>query len=158
MRPEELLTPTPAGLCCPAGGFHIDPLRAVDKALITHAHSDHARAGHRHVLATREALRFAPVDQRFLGPVRHPDLGRSRRGNCAGETVPVAMIGNDQRQFDAELAGARPHPHPTGGEACNGVGSRSTPAPSTALRAVPLQRCAREDQRAAIDANKGSLL
>ena len=48
--------PTPTGLYCPAGGFHIDPLRPVDKALITHAHSDHARAGHRHVLATHETL------------------------------------------------------------------------------------------------------
>lgn len=56
MRPEELLTPTRGGLCCPAAGFHIDPLRPVDRALITHAHSDHARAGHRHVLATRETL------------------------------------------------------------------------------------------------------
>jgi putative mRNA 3-end processing factor len=56
MRPEELLTPTGSGLCCPAAGFHIDPLRPVDKALITHAHSDHARAGHRHVLATQETL------------------------------------------------------------------------------------------------------
>lgn len=33
------------GLCCPQGGFYIDPWGAVDKALITHAHSDHARHG-----------------------------------------------------------------------------------------------------------------
>ena len=56
MRPEELLTPTPAGVCCRKAGFHIDPTRPVEKALITHAHSDHARAGHSHVLATRETL------------------------------------------------------------------------------------------------------
>jgi putative mRNA 3-end processing factor len=56
MRPEDLLTPTPAGLCCPRGGFHIDPVRAVDKAVITHGHSDHARPGHGAVLATRETL------------------------------------------------------------------------------------------------------
>jgi hypothetical protein len=43
MRPEELLTPTAAGLCCRPGGFHIDPVRAVARALITHGHSDHAR-------------------------------------------------------------------------------------------------------------------
>jgi putative mRNA 3-end processing factor len=56
MRPEDLLTPTPAGLCCPRGRFHIDPVRAVDKAVITHGHSDHARSGHGAVLATRETL------------------------------------------------------------------------------------------------------
>ena len=65
MRAEDLLLPTPAGVCCERGGFHIDPTRPVDKAVITHAHSDHARAGHGSVLATREtldimALRYGP--------------------------------------------------------------------------------------------------
>ena len=56
MRPEDILTLTPAGVCCKRGGFHIDPTRPVERALITHAHSDHARAGHGAVLATRETL------------------------------------------------------------------------------------------------------
>jgi putative mRNA 3-end processing factor len=56
MRPEDILIPTPAGLCCKRGGFHIDPTRIVERALITHAHSDHARAGHGAVLATQETL------------------------------------------------------------------------------------------------------
>jgi putative mRNA 3-end processing factor len=56
MRPEDLLTPTPSGVCCKRAGFHIDPTRPVDRALITHAHSDHARRGHKKVLATRETL------------------------------------------------------------------------------------------------------
>jgi putative mRNA 3-end processing factor len=58
MRPHDLLVSTPAGLCCRPGGFHIDPLRPVDKALITHGHSDHARPGHGAVLATQETLDF----------------------------------------------------------------------------------------------------
>jgi putative mRNA 3-end processing factor len=58
MRPHDLLRSTPAGLCSPSGGFHIDPLRPVDKALITHGHSDHARPGHGAVLATQETLDF----------------------------------------------------------------------------------------------------
>jgi putative mRNA 3-end processing factor len=58
MRPHDLLVPTPAGLCCPPGGFHIDPLRPVAKAVITHGHSDHARPGHGSVLATQETLDF----------------------------------------------------------------------------------------------------
>ncbi|MBP2460354.1 MULTISPECIES: ligase-associated DNA damage response exonuclease [unclassified Rhizobium] len=56
MKPEALLHPTPAGLFCPVGGFHVDPVRPVERALITHGHSDHARAGHTHVLATRQTL------------------------------------------------------------------------------------------------------
>jgi putative mRNA 3-end processing factor len=56
MQAHDLVHKTPAGLGCRPGGFHIDPLRPVDKALITHAHSDHARPGHGAVLATRETL------------------------------------------------------------------------------------------------------
>ncbi|MFG1200997.1 ligase-associated DNA damage response exonuclease [Xanthobacter aminoxidans] len=56
MRPEDLLCPSPKGLYSPAGDFYVDPTRAVPRAVITHGHSDHARAGHAHVLATRETL------------------------------------------------------------------------------------------------------
>ncbi len=44
------------GLCCPEGGFYIDPTRPVERAVITHGHADHARPGHKHVLATPETL------------------------------------------------------------------------------------------------------
>jgi putative mRNA 3-end processing factor len=50
------LMPETAGLRCLAGGFHIDPVRAVDRAIITHGHSDHARPGHGAVLATAETI------------------------------------------------------------------------------------------------------
>jgi putative mRNA 3-end processing factor len=74
MRPEDLLLPTPSGVCCKIGGFHVDPTRPVERALITHAHSDHARAGHGAVLATQETL----------------DLMRLRYGeNFAGTTQAV---------------------------------------------------------------------
>jgi putative mRNA 3-end processing factor len=56
MRPEDLLLPTASGVCCKRGGFHIDPTKPVEKAVITHGHSDHARAGHGAVLATQETL------------------------------------------------------------------------------------------------------
>ena len=39
------------GLYCVPGGFYIDPWRPVDRAVITHAHGDHARYGHGHYLA-----------------------------------------------------------------------------------------------------------
>lgn len=56
IRPEALLRPTPEGLFCPPGGFYIDPVRPVDRAVITHGHSDHAWAGHGAVLATPQTL------------------------------------------------------------------------------------------------------
>jgi len=56
MRPQDIVLPTPNGVCCKLGGFHIDPTRPVDKAVITHGHSDHARAGHGAVLATAETI------------------------------------------------------------------------------------------------------
>ena len=61
MVPSDLLRPTPAGLYCPPGDFHIDPVRPVDRALITHGHADHARAGHAAVLATPETLKIMAV-------------------------------------------------------------------------------------------------
>lgn len=43
-----MLVLTPKGLYCPAGDFYIDPRSACDHAIITHAHSDHARRGSKH--------------------------------------------------------------------------------------------------------------
>jgi putative mRNA 3-end processing factor len=41
----DLLTVTDAGLYCAQGDFYIDPWRRVPRAIITHAHADHARSG-----------------------------------------------------------------------------------------------------------------
>jgi putative mRNA 3-end processing factor len=61
MPRKDLVSLTPAGLYCEAGDFHIDPMRPVERALITHGHSDHARAGHGKVLATRETLAIMAI-------------------------------------------------------------------------------------------------
>ena len=53
---EHWLKVRPQGLFCEPGGFFIDPTRAVDRAVITHGHADHARAGNGAVLATPETL------------------------------------------------------------------------------------------------------
>ena len=55
-HPDTWLTPQPGGLFCEPGGFFIDPVRAVQRAVITHAHSDHARPGHDAVLASPPTL------------------------------------------------------------------------------------------------------
>ena len=77
MRPQDILMPVAAGLCCKPGGFHIYPVRPVERAVITHGHSDHARAGHGAVLATQETL----------------DMMRLRYGdNFAGSTQAIAYV------------------------------------------------------------------
>src|SRR5271163_979528 len=55
-HPSTWLKVLPSGLFCEPGGFYIDPLRPVDRAVITHGHSDHARPWHRAVLATADTL------------------------------------------------------------------------------------------------------
>ncbi len=47
-----LLRLTDAGLYCEAGGFHVDPWRPVDRAVVTHAHADHLARGCRHYLTS----------------------------------------------------------------------------------------------------------
>src|SRR3982075_4113024 len=75
MRPQDILMPVAAGLCCKPGRFHIDPVPPVERAVITHGHSDHARPGHGAVLATQETL----------------DMMRLRYGaNFAGSTQAIA--------------------------------------------------------------------
>ena len=51
----DLIVQRPEGLYCPAGDFHIDPWRPVPRAVITHAHADHARRGHGAYLATAQS-------------------------------------------------------------------------------------------------------
>src|SRR6204780_1282068 len=111
MRPEDILVPTPAGVCCKLGAFHIDPTRPVELALITHAHSDHARAGHGAVLATQETL----------------DLMRLRYGeNFAGSTQ-VAAYGES-----VALGGVNVTFHPAG----HVLGSAQIAVEANGLRVV----------------------
>ena len=42
---------------CAAGDFYIDPSRPVPRAVLTHAHSDHARPGHGRAIVARDGVR-----------------------------------------------------------------------------------------------------
>lgn len=53
---NPLLTLSSKGLYCPIGDFHIDPHGAVEHAVITHAHSDHARKGSKHYYCTTSGV------------------------------------------------------------------------------------------------------
>lgn len=80
---ELVLVPSAAGLYCPAGGFHIDPMKPVERAVITHAHADHARKGHKRYIATPQTI----------------DIMRAR----IGRSIPTRAVKYDELY---ELVGA----------------------------------------------------
>jgi putative mRNA 3-end processing factor len=87
---EELIVQRPEGLYCPPGGFYIDPWRPVERAVITHAHADHARGGHAHYLAATPATHVL----------------KSRLGNIDLQTVPYGEA--------VHINGVRVSLHPAG--------------------------------------------
>ena len=60
-HPDTWLKVLPDGLYCEPGGFYIDPVRPVGRAIITHAHADHARPGHGAALASPETMALMDV-------------------------------------------------------------------------------------------------
>lgn len=60
-----MLRPTPAGLCCEAGGFHVDPVAPVPLAIVTHAHRDHLRGDAARIICADDGVSL--LRQR-LGP------------------------------------------------------------------------------------------
>jgi len=101
MRAADILTLTPAGLYCAVGDFYVDPVRKVDRAVITHGHSDHARSGHGAVLATKETLAVmaerygaryaaAPQAQRFGETVQLGDARVTLKP--AGHVIGSAQV------------------------------------------------------------------
>ncbi len=53
---RPLIEWTERGLYCSPGDFYIDPHRAVDTAIVTHAHSDHARRGSRRYICANSSV------------------------------------------------------------------------------------------------------
>jgi putative mRNA 3-end processing factor len=81
IRPQDLLCPKPEGLYCAPGDFYIDPVRPVARAVITHGHADHARAGHGAVLATEATLDI--MAERYGA-----GFAEAAQAAAYGETVP----------------------------------------------------------------------
>lgn len=92
---ETWLRPLPQGLYCEPGDFFIDPGSPVERAIITHGHSDHARPGHAAVLATQETidimrLRMGEGCARQFQPSPY---GKPHRiGDVGVELVPAGHI------------------------------------------------------------------
>lgn len=101
---EPVLTFTPEGIYCAAGDFYIDPWRRVDRALITHGHSDHARWGMGSYLATHDAL---PVMRHRLGDITAEGIAYGERRVIGGATVSFHPAGHvpGSAQIRIEVAG-----------------------------------------------------
>ncbi|MBC6715845.1 ligase-associated DNA damage response exonuclease [Aurantimonas sp. DM33-3] len=131
MRPDELLRPTPEGLYCPPGDFFIDPVRPVERALITHGHADHARSGHTKVMATRQTLAIMAVrygeefcverQEAAIGEtvrIRDVDVTFHPAGHVLGSAqiavshkgLTIVASGDYKRRADPTCAGFEPVP------------------------------------------------
>jgi putative mRNA 3-end processing factor len=92
-RADDLVVATAAGLWCPAGGFHIDPWKtdAVDRAVVTHAHSDHLRDGTHRVLV---AAPGAGIARRRAPRAAIEGVGYGERVRIGGVTVSLHPAGH----------------------------------------------------------------
>ena len=130
-KPESWLTVRPEGLFVEPGRFYIDPVRPVDRAVVTHGHADHARPDHAHVLATPETLaimrqRYGEAAGGVLQPLRYGeairlntvDLRLAPAGHVLGSAQVVlehagcrAVVSGDyKRREDPTCAGFEPVP------------------------------------------------
>lgn len=106
VRPADILSPQPAGLYCAPGDFYIDPVRPVPRAVVTHGHSDHARAGHGAVLATPETLaimgeRYGAEFTQTRHPVRYGEV--TTVGDATVKLVPAGhVLGSAQAVVEHE--------------------------------------------------------
>ena len=80
MSDRAVLELKPEGLYCAAGDFYIDPWRPVDRAVITHAHADHARPGMQQYLVSNAGM---PLYRSRLG------VYASLQGIDYGETITL---------------------------------------------------------------------
>ncbi len=101
---DPVLTFTEKGIFCPAGGFYIDPHRKVDRALVTHGHSDHARPGMGAYLTTHAAL---PVIRHRLGRIAAEGIAWGEPRRIGGATVSFHPAGHvpGSAQIRVEVAG-----------------------------------------------------
>jgi putative mRNA 3-end processing factor len=109
---SEILRLTDRGLYCDPGGFYIDPWKPVDRAVVTHAHSDHACYGCRHYLGSvesRELFRLRlPRDSEFqlLEDNEPITIGGVRVSlHAAGHILGSVMVRLEHRGYVALITG-----------------------------------------------------
>ena len=106
---SDFLEMRPEGLFCPAGGFFVDPMRRVARAVVTHGHADHLRRGMGELIATPDTIAIADVriGKGGYGKAAPLPYGEKRRigeaevwlapaGHCLGSAQVVIEV-NGQR-------------------------------------------------------------
>ena len=106
--PNDLVVLRPEGLYCPAGDFYIDPWRPVERAVLTHAHSDHARRGSALYLAHADSA--GTLRNRLGADIALQTLAYGEAITHQGVTVSLHPAGHvlGSAQVRIEHAG---HPH-----------------------------------------------
>jgi putative mRNA 3-end processing factor len=110
----ELLELRPEGLYCPPAGLYLDPWKPVERAVITHGHSDHAKAGHgaylahphtlailRHRLGLKRGMQGLEYGQR-LGLRGGVKLSLWPAGHVAGSAQVLLEKGGDRWVFSGD--------------------------------------------------------
>lgn len=100
-----ILQETARGLYCPAGDFYIDPWRPVARAVVTHAHSDHARSGCESYLAARSGAAILQMRLGSQARISYVDFGQSQ--SIGGVRVSLHPAGHmtGAAQVRLEVAG-----------------------------------------------------
>ncbi|MAJ63791.1 MAG: DNA ligase-associated DEXH box helicase [Alphaproteobacteria bacterium] len=84
-HPESWIEIRSQGLYITPGDFYVDPVRPVERAVVTHGHADHARPGHQKVLATQATLDIMTV--------RYGDgAGRVHQPLEYGEVITIGEV------------------------------------------------------------------
>ena len=118
---NDLLTMTPKGLFCEQGNFYVDPWRAVDHAVITHAHADHARWGSKKYLAADTGAEVLRIRMGEKADLRFQPLGQSQTINGvqvtfypAGHILGSAQVKIEKAGYSIVVSGDyKRNPDPT---------------------------------------------
>lgn len=98
-----MIVESPQGLYCPAGAFHLDPVLPVERAVLTHAHGDHARAGSAAYLCTPDS---AALLRRRLEGARLESLAYCEKRRIGDVTVSLHPAGHMLGSAQVRIEGA----------------------------------------------------
>ncbi len=101
---KGMLQLTERGLYCAAADVYIDPWLPVDRAIITHAHGDHARWGSKHYLASRDGGRVLRTRMGADANIELIDYGEPRTINGVRITLVPAghILGSAQVRLELD--------------------------------------------------------
>ncbi|MEM9372505.1 MAG: ligase-associated DNA damage response exonuclease [Planctomycetota bacterium] len=103
----DLIRLTDRGLFCEAGGFHIDPWKPVDVAVVTHAHADHVTSGCGRYIASANTIALMRSRMSGIGGSQTPAFGEAvRLGSTTVSLHPAGhVLGSSQVRVEPDGGG-----------------------------------------------------